>query len=212
MKKAYIFDYDFTLGNTSGGIIKSVRYALENMSENIPDDNAIRRTIGLSLTETYKRLTGNTSPERAKQFHDLFVEEADRVMSASAEWLPYAHECLAKLKANGAFIAVCTTKFSRRIREILSLSGDSALVDMIVGGDDVKNQKPAPDGILKIAEESGFPKEDILYVGDSLTDAEAAERAGVAFAAVTTGTTSAEEFSAFPNVGIMSDLRKLEQL
>ena len=212
MKKAYIFDYDFTLGDTSGGIIKSVRYALENMSENIPDDNAIRRTIGLSLTETYKRLTGNTSPERAKQFHDLFVEEADRVMSASAEWLPYAHECLAGLKANGAFIAVCTTKFSRRIREILSLSGDSALVDMIVGGDDVKNQKPAPDGILKIAEKSGFPKEDILYVGDSLTDAEAAERAGVAFAAVTTGTTSAEEFSAFPNVGIMSDLRKLEQL
>lgn len=212
MKKAYIFDYDFTLGDTSGGIIKSVRYALENMSENIPDDNAIRRTIGLSLTETYKRLTENTSPERAKQFHDLFVEEADRVMSASAEWLPYAHECLAKLKANGAFIAVCTTKFSRRIREILSLSGDSALVDMIVGGDDVKNQKPAPDGILKIAEENGFPKEDILYVGDSLTDAEAAERAGVAFAAVTTGTTSAEEFSAFPNVGIMSDLRELEQL
>lgn len=212
MKKAYIFDYDFTLGDTSGGIIKSVRYALENMSENIPDDNAIRRTIGLSLTETYKRLTENTSPERAKQFHDLFVEEADRVMSASAEWLPYAHECLAKLKANGAFIAVCTTKFSRRIREILSLSGDSALVDMIVGGDDVKNQKPAPDGILKIAEENGFPKEDILYVGDSLTDAEAAERAGVAFAAVTTGTTSAEEFSAFTNVGIMSDLRELEQL
>lgn len=212
MKKAYIFDYDFTLGDTSGGIIKSVRYALENMSENIPDDNAIRRTIGLSLTETYKRLTENTSPERAKQFHDLFVEEADRVMSASAEWLPYAHECLAKLKANGAFIAVCTTKFSRRIREILSLSGDSALVDMIVGGDDVKNQKPAPDGILKIAEENGFPKEDILYVGDSLTDAEAAERAGAAFAAVTTGTTSAEEFSAFPNVGIMSDLRELEQL
>ena len=212
MKKAYIFDYDFTLGDTSGGIIKSVRYALENMSENIPDDNAIRRTIGLSLTETYKRLTENTSPERAKQFHDLFVEEADRVMSASAEWLHYAHECLAKLKANGAFIAVCTTKFSRRIREILSLSGDSALVDMIVGGDDVKNQKPAPDGILKIAEENGFPKEDILYVGDSLTDAEAAERAGAAFAAVTTGTTSAEEFSAFPNVGIMSDLRELEQL
>ena len=182
------------------------------MSEDIPDDNAIRRTIGLSLTETYKRLTENTSPERAKQFHDLFVEEADRVMSASAEWLPYAHECLAGLKANGAFIAVCTTKFSRRIREILSLSGDSALVDMIVGGDDVKNQKPAPDGILKIAEESGFPKEDILYVGDSLTDAEAAERAGVAFAAVTTGTTSAEEFSAFPNVGIMSDLRNIETL
>lgn len=207
--KAIIFDYDFTLGDTTGGIIGSVKYALSQMGRPTCSDAEIRKTIGLSLVKTYEALTGDTSPENAKVFHDLFVEEADRIMTPSAKWLPYARETLLRLKENGVFLGICTTKFHRRITDILKLTGDDDLIGVIVGGDDVSRQKPDPEGVLKAA--AGCPAElsEILYVGDSLTDAEAAFRAGIDFAAVTTGETSAEQFEQYPYVKIMSDLRGL---
>lgn len=207
--KAIIFDYDFTLGDTTGGIIGSVSYALSQMGRPLCSETEIRKTIGLSLVKTYETLTGDTSPENAKIFHDLFVEEADRIMTPSAKWLPHARETLLKLRENGIFIGICTTKFHRRITDIMKLTGDNDLIGVIVGGDDVSRQKPDPEGVLKAA--AGCPAElsEILYVGDSLTDAEAAFRGGIDFAAVTTGETSAEEFERFPYVMIMSDLRGL---
>ena len=207
--KAIIFDYDFTLGDTTGGIIGSVRYALSKMGRPPCSEMEIRKTIGLSLVKTYETLTGDASPENANTFHDLFVEEADRIMTPSAKWLPHARETLLKLKENGVFLGICTTKFHRRITDIMKLTGDDDLIGVIVGGDDVSRQKPDPEGVLKAA--AGCPAElsEILYVGDSLTDAEAAFRAGIDFAAVTTGETSAEQFEKFPYVKIMTDLREL---
>lgn len=207
--KAIIFDYDFTLGDTTGGIIGSVSYALSQMGRPPCSETEIRKTVGLSLVKTYETLTGDTSPENAKIFHDLFVEEADRIMTPSAKWLPHARETLLKLRENGIFIGICTTKFHRRITDIMKLTGDEGLIGIIVGGDDVSRQKPDPEGVLKAA--AGCPAElsEILYVGDSLTDAEAAFRGGIDFAAVTTGETSAKDFQKFPYVMIMSDLRGL---
>ncbi len=43
--------------------------------------------------------------------------------------------------------------------------------------------KPAPDGIFYIIEQWGMPKENLIFVGDSLSDAEAAKGAQVSFAA-----------------------------
>lgn len=50
--------------------------------------------------------------------------------------------------------------------------------DVIIGGDDVLNPKPAPDGILK-AIEILHPEANILYVGDNPTDIEAGINARV---------------------------------
>jgi len=47
---------------------------------------------------------------------------------------------------------------------------------------DVK-AKPAPDGLLRIAANWKRPPEDLLFVGDTLLDAMAAEAAGVCFLA-----------------------------
>ena len=55
--KAVIFDFDYTLGDSTLGIIQSVNHGLKNMGYSIIPDEQIRRTIGLSLQDTYK---GNT--------------------------------------------------------------------------------------------------------------------------------------------------------
>ena len=60
---------------------------------------------------------------------------------------------------------------------------DEALVSAaIVGRDTVETHKPAPESLLAAVDRLGAAPEDALFVGDSRTDAAAAERGGVDFA------------------------------
>jgi phosphoglycolate phosphatase-like HAD superfamily hydrolase len=51
--------------------------------------------------------------------------------------------------------------------------------DAVVGGDDVENGKPAPDMILKAAEQTGSRLEETVIVGDSANDMKIGINAGV---------------------------------
>jgi len=56
--------------------------------------------------------------------------------------------------------------------------------DVVVGIHDVPRPKPAPDMLLHCLERLGVEPSAALYVGDSPTDLEAAEAAGIPFVAV----------------------------
>jgi len=63
--------------------------------------------------------------------------------------------------------------------------------------EDTTIHKPDPDvfiPILKILHENQIPNSEILYVGDSLKDYQAANGAGLQFLGITHGITSGEEF------------------
>ena len=60
MVKAVIFDFDYTLGDSSNGIALSINYALERLGYEAQKMDAIRKTIGLSLKETFFEVNINT--------------------------------------------------------------------------------------------------------------------------------------------------------
>ena len=74
------------------------------------------------------------------------------------------------------------------------------MLGVVLGSYDVTRHKPHPEGILKALERMGVSKEEFLYCGDTVLDAEAAQRAGVDFAAVLNGTTPGEAFRRGPAV------------
>lgn len=45
---AIIFDFDYTLGDSTKGIVLSVNYALEKLGFSLKDKEEIKNTIGLS--------------------------------------------------------------------------------------------------------------------------------------------------------------------
>ena len=111
-------------------------------------------------------------------------------------------ETLIKLRGNGYKLAIVTTKFHYRIEQILSKHNASDLIDIIVGAEDVKIEKPSPEGLFWLIDHLGVEKMDVLYVGDSVVDAKTAENANVKFAAVLTGTTTRADFENHSNVYI----------
>lgn len=210
--KAVIFDFDYTLGDSTEGIIASANYALEKMGKEQAEREAIRKTIGLSLPETYIALTGDEQAGKGEEFRAYFIEKADEVMTDNSELYPDAKDILEYLKQKQVKAAVVTTKFDYRIEGILNKCHAREYVAMIVGGNNVANPKPDPEGTLKVLREWNLAKEEVLYVGDSLVDAKTAKNAGVSFAGVTTGTTTREAFKAYDNVGVFENLTELKKI
>lgn len=207
MLKAVIFDFDYTLGDSTNGIVLSVNYALEKLGYPLKSKEEIKKTIGLSLKDTFSALTMEKNEEKATQFSELFIEKADIVMVENTELYDDTKEILQKLKKEGYKISIVTTKFRYRIEKILNKFNSSDLVDLIVGADDVKVEKPNPEGLLWVIDNWHLEKDNVLYVGDSLVDAKTAENAQVNFAGVLTGTTTADEFKLHRNVFIGEQLK-----
>ena len=92
---------------------------------------------------------------------------------------PGADEALRGLRARGVRIALCTNKPERFIAPLLEALQWQTLFDAIVGGDTLAERKPSPAPLLYIAERFGVPAGQALMVGDSQTDADAAQAAGM---------------------------------
>lgn len=202
MFKVIVFDFDYTLGDSTNGIVLSINYALEQLGYRPKSTDEIKKTIGLSLKDTYFHLTGNENLQEAEQFAKFFKEKADKVMVENTSLYEGVKDTLTNLRDNGYICAIVTTKFHYRIEQILNKHNASDLIDVIVGAEDVKIEKPNPEGLLWLIDYLGVEKTDILYIGDSVVDTKTAENAKVKFAAVLTGTTSRADFENYSNIYI----------
>lgn len=70
MKKGIVFDFDYTLGDSSEGIVLSINYALEKLGYGTKEIGEIKRTIGLSLKDTYSRLTAQSNTDEAEDVQE----------------------------------------------------------------------------------------------------------------------------------------------
>lgn len=208
--KGIIFDFDYTLGDSTEGIVTCVNTALRRLGYDLADREEIRKTIGLDLQQTYLVLTKDANQEQAEKFSRYFREKADQIMTENTSFFPGVLELLQKWHRQGMRLAIVTTKYHYRIEAILEKYQASGLFDIIIGGEDVKRPKPDPEGVLQVLGDWQLPKDQALYVGDSLVDARTAQAAGVDFAGVTTGTTSKAELQAYPNVGVAQALDELD--
>ncbi|MDP4092204.1 MAG: GNAT family N-acetyltransferase [Bacillota bacterium] len=209
--KAVIFDFDYTLADTSKGICKCVNYALEKMDFPKADEDSICKTIGMSLPETFIKLTNEKYKDRAEEFRDNFKEMSDRIMVESTMVFSAVPSVFYNLRQMGIKVAIVSTKYRFRIESVLVREGLSGLVDVIIGGEDVQNCKPDPEGLLEAVRRLGINTGDGLYIGDSIVDAQTALNARMRFAAALTGVTLKEEFSSFEVVKHLENLGQLTE-
>ena len=195
--RTMLFDFDYTLGDSSCGIVMSVNAALTALNYPVPEPEAVCQKIGLSLNETFVRLTGCLDQGQAARFTQLFKAKADAVMVGQTDLYPGVREMLAKLRSRQIRTGIVTTKYHYRIDQILVRFGAAELINAIVGAEDVNRPKPDPQGIYLAMQRLESTPETTLYVGDSVVDALAARQAGIAFVAVLTGTTPAEAFQPY---------------
>ena len=205
----YLFDFDYTLADSSRGIVLCFRHVLERNGYTDVTDDAIRRTIGKTLEESFSLLTGVADPERLADFKQQYRKEADVHMTPNTHLFPETLRVLRKLKERGAKVGIISTKYRFRIHDTMDQHLPADFLDIVVGGEDVTRAKPDPEGLLHAIGQLGVAKADVLYIGDSTVDAETAQAAGVDFAGVTHGVTTADELSRYPHRRVMASLDEL---
>ena len=195
--KAVLFDFDYTLADSSSAVVDCCNGALASMGLRQAAAGDIRRTIGLSIPDTLARLAGEEHRHREPEFRTHWRKRSDVIMVEQTYLYDEAHTAVAALRERGVAAGIVSTKWRQRIVDVLERESLIDGFSVIVGGDNVAEHKPDPEGLLAAAKRLGAAPAEVLYVGDSTTDAQAAGRAGMRFVAVLSGVTEAHEFDEF---------------
>lgn len=203
--RTIIFDFDYTLVDSAQGTIDGVNFAFEEMGLPIASDDAVRRTIGLSLPDILTALAGDAYAKYTDEFTRLFLQRADETMVALAEFYAEVPQTVKALRGCGIQLAIVSQKTRRYIQPILEKENLLEEFEVIVGGGDAAF-KPDPEGLRLAVAQTGSVPANCLYVGDSVTDAETARRADIAFIAVLSGVTPRAAFEAYDVYAILEDV------
>jgi len=190
-----IFDLDGTLADTRADLATGINlmrahYGLPPISMEI-----IGTYIGDGIRDLVKR---------SLQGADANVDEAvaftrkaysDHMLDETVLY-PGVADGLKKLEAAGHLLAVLSNKPGDPSRMILNHLGVGPLFLWIIGGGDLPNLKPAPDGIVALLGATGIAPENTWMIGDHHTDLEVAHNAGVKSGFVTYGIGNPGEFTA----------------
>lgn len=171
-----LFDLDGTLLNTKPLIDKSFIHTFEHFRPDYKlSDEELDSFFGPTLYQTFSRYSNNEEEIQAMiQFYrDFNVPNHDSMVSP----FPQAKETVKDLHKKGVKVGVVSSKKTDLVMHGLELFGMLEYMDIVIGADEVKNHKPAPDGILLAKEK--LNSKNVLYVGDTKNDIIAGKNASV---------------------------------
>ncbi len=185
-------DFDLTIADTAF-LIEDCLYTNAARYGYDLDRGILREGIGLTAETIY--LNCGVSADVAKKLHDEYIPYSAETMCEKTDFYPGVGEGLALLHSKGIILSILSLKSSDQIWRPLERRGLDGLMHSVISPDEVEKHKPEPDGIYYLSEKTGIALDDILYVGDSVTDMKTAQNAGVDFAAVCTGAVTVEQFA-----------------
>ena len=212
MYQYYLFDFDYTLVNSEAGIVGCFQRTLARIGRPPAPVDDIRRTIGLPMPTAVGQILQETDPAKIEAFTSLYREFANQYMTPGTLFYPETLPMLRQLQQAKARTAVISSKTSHRIAEKFADEQVTDLIEFIIGCNEVRNLKPDPEGIRLALQRFNADLSEVLYIGDSIIDAESAKNAGVAFAGVTTGATTAAELGVWPHIAILENLSDVPKL
>jgi phosphoglycolate phosphatase len=177
MKKLILYDLDGTLVDTRRDIINGVRYALETLKGPNLTDDEIKDCVGTGLHALIKQVFRTEDEKLADQGSKLYREHYKKHMLDHTHLYEGAREFLEYFKDRKQ--AVITNKPNPFSSQILEALGVAHFFIAILAGDNGLPFKPDPAAIHHLMEETNTTEEEVIFVGDSPIDIQAARNAGV---------------------------------
>ncbi|MBC8129432.1 MAG: phosphoglycolate phosphatase [Rhizobiaceae bacterium] len=191
--KAVLFDLDGTLIDSAPDIHESLNQTLESLGEPPFTLEAVIGMIGGGVPKLIERAYAGLDKELDPASRDKIVQRFLAIYNPRATELTTlnagASDSTRALHKAGIPIGVVTNKPDAETREILTHFGLLDLMDVVVGGDAGPAKKPEPGLLLLACDRLGLDVGDVLFVGDSENDVDAAKAAGMPVVAVRGGYT-----------------------
>jgi phosphoglycolate phosphatase len=204
-----VFDWDGTLADSTAIIARSIREALRDMGETVPEETAARYVIGLGLADALRTVAPMLPAER----HSELVAHYRRRYLAAEQDIPMfkgAVELIAELDRAGYLLGVATGKSRMGLDRVLTKNGLATRFHATRCADEGR-PKPHPDMLLHVMDRLGVAPEATLMIGDTTHDLLLARNAGVAAVAVTYGAHEREPLASLAPVGTVHSMAELAQ-
>lgn len=179
-----LFDLDGTLVDSVPDLAASVTRTLEKLGHEAYPETTIRNWVGNGVDRLIKRaLTNSMDAEPDESEFELalglFMDDYRENVCVDSVLCPAVIETLPLLISQGHTLGCVTNKASDFTVPLLEQLQIHQYFSVIVSGNDVAEKKPSPLSIEYAAKKMKLPLADVMMVGDSINDIQAAKNAGV---------------------------------
>jgi phosphoglycolate phosphatase len=190
--KAVMIDLDGTLLDTIPDLAVAANLMLEALERPLLDVELIRTFVGKGIPNLVKRtlagnIEGGIDPALFERALPIYERCYGSVNGRHTTLYAGVKEGLDHMRAAGFPLGCVTNKSMRFTRPLLQQTGLAPYISEIVAGDTLTKKKPDPEPLLYACEKFRVAPRDMLMIGDSLNDAQAARAAGCPVFCVTYG-------------------------
>ncbi|MBP0437188.1 HAD family hydrolase [Tianweitania sediminis] len=190
--KAVIFDIDGTLVESNDMHVLAWQEAFASVGAKF-DKAAIHEQIGKGTDMLVPTLLPEADEKMLKKLGEVHGEIFKRKFLQAVKAFPGAHDLLARVRAAGKLAVLASSASAGDLDHYLDLLKARDLVAATTSADDVEHTKPAPDIFASaLAKVAPLTSDQVLVVGDTPYDVQAATRCGIAAVAVRSGNFSDE--------------------
>ena len=122
---------------------------------------------------------------------------------------PGAADLLRTTKQAGLRVILASSASGDEVEHLRQAIGADDVIDVVTSKDDVRSSKPDPDLVQAALDKGGLTAAHAIFVGDTVWDVEAAERAGMSCVCVLTGGIGAAELREAGAVAVYDDVAEL---
>ncbi|MGP7794471.1 HAD family hydrolase [Sphingomonas sp. CLY1604] len=207
--KAVLFDIDGTLVDSNDYHVAAWQAVFSQTGATF-DDQVVHDQIGKGTDMLVPTLLPNTGA--AEQ--DRMGEEHGRIFKANylEQVKPFAaaKDLLVRVKGSGRQVVLASSASSDELDHYSALLDAREIISVSTTSDDVEKTKPAPDIFATALKKlSPLSANEVIVVGDTPYDIEAAAKCGIAAVGVRSGKFSDETLTASGAVALYDDVAAL---
>lgn len=186
-----VFDLDGTLIDTAPDLVESLNHtiAARNLDPVTYEDltHLVGQGARVMIQRAFAMRGAPLADDEVPALLDRFIDHYEEAMPGKSRPYPGLLDALARLRAAGFRLAVCTNKMERLALPLLERLELTGYFAAIAGGDTFAFRKPDPAHILATVERAGGTAGKVLMIGDSINDILAARNGNIPSIAVPFG-------------------------
>jgi phosphoglycolate phosphatase len=181
--KAVVIDLDGTLLDTAPDLADAAMAMAEELGLPPITVDEVKTYIGNGVSRLVKRVLtrdmhADPAPELFAKALPIYEKHYANWVSRKSRPFPGVVDGLHALKGMGLHVACITNKAERFTHPLLKDTGLFQFFELILSGDSLPEKKPSPLPLLHACQVFGVEPEELLLIGDSLNDTQAARAAG----------------------------------
>jgi len=181
--KAVMIDLDGTLADTIPDLAEAANMMLRELDQPGLERDLIRTFVGKGIPKLVERalagsLEGSAPAGLLARALPIYERCYAEVNGKHAVIFPGVNEGLRMLRAMQLPLACVTNKAERFTLALLEHLRLARCFDQVIAGDTLPQKKPDPQPLLHACRGFGIAPGDMLMIGDSANDVEAARAAG----------------------------------